>query len=79
MIIFSGKSIKLSGILLNKNWNRSSFHILSQREKWKLFRISPIHKNALLQPNGKELENPEWNWLSRKYVRLNSETGDVEE
>lgn len=24
-----------------------------------------------------ELENPEWNWLSRKYVRANSETGDV--
>ena len=55
------------------------FHILSQREKWKLFRMSPIHKNALPQPNGKELENPEWNWLSRKYIRLNNEPGGVGE
>lgn len=38
--------------------------------------MPPIHKNALPKPNGKELGNPEWNWLSRKYIRLNNELGD---
>lgn len=45
----------------------------------KLFRISPIHKNALPKPNGRELENPEWNWLSRKSIRINNKLGDVGE
>lgn len=55
---------------------RGLFHILSQGEKWKLFRMPPIHKNALPGPNGKGLRNTEWNWLSRKYIRLNNKLGD---
>lgn len=53
------------------------FNIFSQEEKQKLFRMSPIHKNALLKPSGRALENPEWNWLSRKHIRLNNKLGDV--